>query len=115
MTPLPVVKEQRLADGTVIEYGEFKDTESRYRQRYADLAVNKSVRNIFVKRARTIKALRDFLDSEGMLEVETPVLQPLYGGAAARPFSTHHNQLHEDLYLRISFRALFETAARWRL
>ena len=57
----------------------------------------------FIKRARTIKALRDFLDGEGMLEVETPVLQPLYGGAAARPFTTHHNQLHEDLYLRISF------------
>ena len=103
LTPLPVVKEQRLADGTVIEYGEFKDTESRYRQRYADLAVNKSVRDIFVKRARTIKALRDFLDGEGMLEVETPVLQPLYGGAAARPFTTHHNQLHQDLYLRVSF------------
>ena len=103
LTPLPVVKEQRLADGTVIEYGEFKDTESRYRQRYADLAVNKSVRDIFVKRARAIKALRDFLDGEGMLEVETPVLQPLYGGAAARPFTTHHNQLREDLYLRISF------------
>ena len=64
LTPLPVVKEQRLADGTAIEYGEFKDTESRYRQRYADLAVNKSVRDIFVKRARTIKALRDFLDDE---------------------------------------------------
>ncbi len=103
LAPLPVVKEQRQADGTVIEYGEFKDTESRYRQRYADLAVNKSVRDIFVKRARTIKALRDFLDSEGMLEVETPVLQPLYGGAAARPFTTHHNQLRQDLYLRISF------------
>ena len=103
LTPLPVVKEQRTADGSVIEYGEFKDTESRYRQRYADLAVNKSVREIFVKRARAIKALRDFLDGEGMLEVETPVLQPLYGGAAARPFSTRHNQLHQDLYLRISF------------
>ena len=103
LTPLPVVKEQRTAGGTVIEYGEFKDTESRYRQRYADLAVNKSVREIFVKRARAIKALRDFLDGEGMLEVETPVLQPLYGGAAARPFSTRHNQLHQDLYLRISF------------
>ncbi len=103
LTPLPVVKEQRLADGRVIEYGEFKDTESRYRQRYADLAVNKSVREIFVMRARAIKALRDFLDGEGMLEVETPILQPLYGGAAARPFSTHHNQLHQDLYLRISF------------
>jgi len=103
LTPLPVVKEQRTAGGAVIEYGEFKDTESRYRQRYADLAVNKSVREIFVKRARAIKALRDFLDGEGMLEVETPVLQPLYGGAAARPFSTRHNQLHQDLYLRISF------------
>ena len=103
MTPLPVVKEQRRADGSVIEYGEFKDAESRYRQRYADLAVNKSVREIFVKRARAIKALREFLDGEGMLEVETPILQPLYGGAAARPFSTHHNQLRQDLYLRISF------------
>ena len=103
LAPLPVVKQQRQADGSIIEYGEFKDTESRYRQRYADLAVNKSVRDIFVKRSRTIKALRDFLDGEGMLEVETPVLQPLYGGAAARPFTTHHNQLHEDLYLRISF------------
>ena len=103
LTPLPVVKEQRRDDGSVIEYGEFKDVESRYRQRYADLAVNRSVRDVFVKRARTIKALRDFLDNEGMLEVETPILQPLYGGAAARPFVTHHNQLHQDLYLRISF------------
>ncbi|MDE2951868.1 MAG: lysine--tRNA ligase [Chloroflexota bacterium] len=103
LSPLPVVKEQRRADGSVSEYGEFKDTETRYRQRYADLAVNKSVREVFVKRARTIKALRDFLDNEGMLEVETPILQPLYGGAAARPFVTHHNQLHQDLYLRISF------------
>ncbi len=103
LTPLPVVKEQRQEDGNVIEYGEFTDVESRYRQRYADLAVNKPVRDVFVKRARTIKALRDFLDNEGMLEVETPILQPLYGGAAARPFVTHHNQLHQDLYLRISF------------
>ncbi len=103
LSPLPVIKEQVLADGSRVEYGEFKDTETRYRQRYADLAVNKSVRNVFVKRAKTIKALRDFLDNEGMLEVETPILQPLYGGAAARPFTTHHNQLHQDLYLRISF------------
>ncbi len=103
LSPLPVVKEQRLDDGTLVEYGEFKDTEMRYRQRYADLAVNKPVRDIFVKRARTITALRNFLDAEGMLEVETPILQPLYGGAAARPFTTHHNQLHQDLYLRISF------------
>ncbi len=103
LSPLPVVKVQRHEDGSVSEYGEFKDTEARYRQRYADLAVNKSVREVFIKRARTIKALRDFLDNEGMLEVETPILQPLYGGAAARPFVTHHNQLHQDLYLRISF------------
>ncbi|MCY4247142.1 MAG: lysine--tRNA ligase [Chloroflexi bacterium] len=103
LSPLPVVKEQRLDDGSLVEYGEFNDIEMRYRQRYADLAVNKAVRDVFVKRARTIKALRDFLDAEGMLEVETPILQPLYGGAAARPFTTHHNQLHQDLYLRISF------------
>ena len=103
LSPLPVVKEQRLPDGSVIEYGEFTDTETRYRQRYADLAVNKSVRDIFVKRAATIRALREFLDGEGMLEVETPILQPVYGGAAARPFTTHHNQLRQDLYLRISF------------
>ena len=103
LTPLPVIKTQRRADGTAVEYGEFKDTETRYRQRYADLAVNQSVRGVFVKRARAIKALRDFLDAEGMLEVETPILQPVYGGAAARPFITHHNQLHQDLYLRISF------------
>ena len=103
MSPLPVVKEQRLDDGSVVEYGEFKDTETRYRQRYADLAVNRSVRDVFLARAKTVKALRDFLDDQGMLEVETPILQPLYGGAAARPFTTHHNQLHEDLYLRISF------------
>ncbi len=103
LSPLPVVKERRLDDGSIVEYGEFSDRETRYRQRYADLAVNKSVRDIFVKRARTIKALRDFLDAEGMLEVETPVLQPLYGGAAARPFTTHHNQLHQELYLRVSF------------
>ena len=103
LSPLPVVKKQILADGSLVEYGEFKDTETRYRQRYADLAVNQSVRGVFVKRAKTIKALRDFLDNEGMLEVETPILQPLYGGAAARPFITHHNQLHQDLYLRISF------------
>ena len=103
LSPLPVVKARHLDDGRVIEYGEFKDVETRYRQRYADLAVNRGVRQVFAGRARTIKALRDFLDSEGMLEVETPILQPLYGGAAARPFVTHHNQLHQDLYLRVSF------------
>ena len=103
LSPLPVIKEARLDDGTVVEYGEFTDVETRYRQRYADLAVNKSVRAVFKQRAETIRALRRFLDNEGFLEVETPVLQPLYGGAAARPFITHHNQLDQDLYLRISF------------
>lgn len=103
LSPLPVVKEQELEDGTIVEYGEFKDVETRYRQRYADLAVNRQVRDVFIKRAKTVKALREFLDNEGMLEVETPILQPIYGGAAARPFVTHHNQLHQELYLRISF------------
>jgi lysyl-tRNA synthetase class 2 len=73
------------------------------RQRYADLAVNAEVRDIFRARAATVKALRNFLDDRGFLEVETPILQPIYGGAAARPFVTHHNQLKQDLYLRISF------------
>lgn len=103
LSPLPVIKQQKLEDGTIIEHGEFTDTESRYRQRYADLAVNHDVREVFLKRAEVIRSLRRFLDDEGMLEVETPILQPVYGGAAARPFTTHHNELDEDLYLRISF------------
>lgn len=103
LSPLPVIKEAKLDDGTVVEYGEFTDVETRYRQRYADLAVNKSVRAVFKQRAETLRALRRFLDNEGFLEVETPVLQPIYGGAAARPFVTHHNQLDQDLFLRISF------------
>jgi lysyl-tRNA synthetase, class II len=103
LSPLPVVKQQVSEDGIVTEYGEFKDKETRYRQRYADLAVNTDVREIFRKRAKVVKAMRDFLDNEGFLEVETPILQPIYGGAAARPFTTHHNQLDQELYLRISF------------
>lgn len=104
LTPLPVVKQRTLEDGTVQEYGEFSNVEARYRQRYADLAVNHDVREVFRKRSRTINAIRHFLDEqEGMLEVETPILQPIYGGAAARPFTTHHNELDEMLYLRISF------------
>src|SRR6185369_8816817 len=66
-------------------------------------AANADVRKVFRTRSRTINAVRYFLDNEGFLEVETPILQPIYGGAAARPFVTHHNQLHQDLYLRISF------------
>lgn len=79
-----------------------KDVEIRYRQRYLDLIANEEVREIFVTRARIVSALRRFLDERGFLEVETPVLQPIYGGAAARPFVTYHNVLDEDLYLRIS-------------
>lgn len=100
---LPVIKQEVLDDGTVVEHGEFSNVETRYRQRYADLAVNQSVREVFLKRAKIIKAVRNFFDDEGFIEVETPILQPLYGGAAARPFITHHHQLDQDLYLRISF------------
>ncbi len=102
ISPLPVVKEQEV-DGQVIAHGGFTDVEERFRQRYADLAVNAEVRKVFKDRAQVISAVRRFLDDAGFLEVETPVLQPIYGGAAARPFVTHHNQLHQDLYLRISF------------
>lgn len=80
-----------------------RDRETRYRRRYVDLLANDEVREIFQTRAAIIRALREYLDTEGFLEVETPILQPIYGGAAARPFVTHHNQLHQDLYLRISF------------
>jgi lysyl-tRNA synthetase class 2 len=80
-----------------------RDRETRYRRRHVDLIANPEVRDLFRTRAAIIRALRDYLDSEGFLEVETPVLQPIYGGAAAKPFVTHHNQLHQDLYLRISF------------
>lgn len=103
VSPLPVIKQQVQEDGTVVEYGEFTDQETRYRQRYADLAVNISVREVFVRRTRTLRAMRDFLDNEGMQEVETPILQTIYGGAAARPFTTYHNELKQELYLRISF------------
>ncbi len=103
ISPLPIAKEEKQPDGTVRRHSAFNDPELRYRQRYADLAVNPEVREIFRTRARVIKYLREFLDDHGFLEVETPVLQPLYGGAAARPFITHHNQLDQDLYLRISF------------
>jgi lysyl-tRNA synthetase class 2 len=102
ISPLPVVKEQEV-DGQLVRYSAFSDVEERYRQRYADLAVNPEVRQIFWARAQTLAALRRFLDQHGFIEVETPILQPVYGGAAARPFVTHHNQLHQDLYLRISF------------
>jgi lysyl-tRNA synthetase class 2 len=102
ITPLPAAKDE-LVDGEVVQHATLAEPELRYRQRYADLAVNADVRRIFRVRAAVIRALRDFLDSHDFLEVETPVLQPIYGGAAARPFVTYHNQLKQELYLRISF------------
>lgn len=102
VTPLPAAKDE-VVDGQIIRHATLEDPEVRYRQRYADLAVNPEVRQMFRTRAAILRALRDFLDGHGFLEVETPILQPIYGGAAARPFVTHHNQLKQDLYLRISF------------
>lgn len=102
ISPLPVIKEKRV-DGRVIRFTSFSDIEERFRQRYADLACNPEVREVFRIRSQTVQAIRRFLDDHGFLEVETPILQPIYGGAAARPFVTHHNELDEDLYLRISF------------
>ena len=94
---LPIVKEK---DGVV--YDAFTDPEQRYRMRYVDLIVNPQVRETFVKRAQIMKTMRQYFDEQGYLEVETPVLQPIPGGAAARPFITHHNSLDIDLYLRIA-------------
>lgn len=100
--PLPIVKEKVDEHGNKVIYDPFSDKELRYRQRYVDLVVNPEVREVFVRRARVISSIRSFLDEKGYLEVETPILQPLYGGAAARPFTTHHNALDLDLFLRIS-------------
>lgn len=97
LRPLPTVKEK---DGQV--YDAFSDPEQRYRQRYVDLIVNPQVRDTFVKRTRLVNSIRNYLGGKGYLEVETPILQPLYGGAAARPFKTHHNTLDMTLYLRIA-------------
>lgn len=102
LSPLPAAKDE-IVDGKVVRHAGFTDPETRYRQRYADLAVNSDVRSIFRTRSAVVKTIRDFMDSRGFLEVETPVLQPIYGGAAAKPFTTYHNQLKQDLYLRISF------------
>lgn len=100
--PLPRGKQETLPDGTVIVHGGLIDPEVRYRQRYADFAVHPELRDVFRLRARAIAFVRRFLDDRGYLEVETPVLQPLYGGAAARPFTTHHHALDMPLYLRIA-------------
>lgn len=102
LRPLPAAKDE-VVDGEVVRHAKLTDPETRYRQRYVDLAVNPDVQEIFKIRAATLRSLRDFLDEHDFIEVETPILQPIYGGAAAQPFITHHNQLHQDLYLRISF------------
>ena len=101
LRPLPFGKEE-VVDGAVVRHSGFSDPEQRYRQRYADLAVHPEVRALFVARSRMTSAIRAFLDERGYLEVETPVLQPLYGGASARPFVTHHNALDMPLFLRIA-------------
>ena len=95
--PLPIVKEK---DGQLFDA--VTDSELRYRQRYVDLVVNPQVREVFQKRAKIINNMREFFNSKGYLEVETPILQPIPGGAAARPFITHHNSLDIDLYMRIA-------------
>lgn len=97
LRPLPIVKEK---DG--VKYDEFTDPELRYRQRYVDLVVNESVKDIFLKRTKVFNTMRDVMNQGGYIEVDTPVLQPIPGGASARPFITHHNTLDMQLYLRIA-------------
>lgn len=99
--PLPAVKE-KVVDGKSVRFDEFADIELRYRKRYLDLLLNPAHRKVFELRSRIVSAARRYMDSRGYIEVETPILQPLYGGANARPFITHHNTLDMDLYLRIA-------------
>lgn len=102
LRPLPVVKETVDDQGKVTRHDAFTDPEQRYRMRYVDLNVNPQVRNTFIKRTQLVNSMRQYLNAKAYLEVETPILQPLYGGAAARPFKTHHNALDMTLYLRIA-------------
>jgi lysyl-tRNA synthetase class 2 len=97
LKPLPIVKEK---DGKLFDA--FTDPEQRYRKRYVDLIVNPQVKEVFIKRTKLMNTMRQYLDNLGCLEVETPILQPIYGGASARPFKTHHNALDQTLYLRIA-------------
>jgi lysyl-tRNA synthetase, class II len=97
LKPLPIVKEK---DGQVFDA--FTDPEQRYRQRYVDLVVNPQVKDVFIKRAKIVNTMRELFNSKGYLEVETPILQAIPGGATARPFTTHHNALDIPLYLRIA-------------
>lgn len=100
--PIPIPKEAETDTGEKITYDAFSDKEQRYRQRYVDLIVNPQVRDIFRKRTKMVQSIRNYLNNKGYLEVETPILQPIYGGASAKPFVTHHNALDMDLYLRIA-------------
>ncbi len=102
LRPLPVVKETKDEQGNVVLHDAFTDPEQRYRMRYVDLIVNPQVRDAFVKRTKLVNSMREYLNDKGYLEVETPILQPLYGGAAAKPFKTHHNTLDMTLYMRIA-------------
>lgn len=102
LRPLPIVKETVDEQGNVVAHDAFTDPELRYRQRYVDLIVNPHVKDTFKKRTQLVNSIRNFLNDRGYLEVETPILQPLYGGAAAKPFKTHHNTLNMTLYLRIA-------------
>lgn len=102
LRPLPMPKEVEDEQGNKKTYDAFTDPEQRYRMRYVDLIVNPQVKDTFIKRTRLVNTMREYLNNKGYLEVETPILQPLYGGAAARPFKTHHNTLDMTLYLRIA-------------
>lgn len=102
LRPIPIPKEVTDEEGNKKIYDQFTDKELRYRQRYVDLIVNPEIKETFLKRSKIITTMRSFLNEKGYLEVETPILQPVYGGAAARPFVTHHNTLDMPLYLRIA-------------
>lgn len=102
LRPIPIAKETTDEEGNKVIHDQFADKELRYRQRYLDLVLNPDVKEVFVQRSKITSAIREFLDGNGYLEVQTPILQPLYGGASARPFVTHHNALDIDLYLRIA-------------
>lgn len=102
LKPLPIPKEETDEDGNVTIHDAFKDKELRYRKRYIDLIVNNNIRSTFIKRSKIISGMRRYFDDNGWIEVETPILQPLYGGASARPFVTHHNTLDVDMYMRIA-------------
>jgi lysyl-tRNA synthetase class 2 len=100
--PIPIPKESLDEQGNKVIHDQFSDKELRYRQRYLDLILNSDVKEVFRMRSKVVTEIRKYLDDNGLLEVETPILQPLYGGATARPFVTHHNALDIDLYLRIA-------------